>query len=167
MVCLFVGQWLRDFAVLETVVRAVRDATPQARFRLLLPSDAADRWQGRSGVDVVTGLDDATLRRCYQEATLLVMPLRDCTANNAILEAMACGLPIVATDVGGVRDYVDQECALLTPPGDADGMTEAVLALLGDATRRAAMARAARRRAEAFAWPRVAERMLAIYRELS
>jgi glycosyltransferase involved in cell wall biosynthesis len=164
---LFVGQWLRDFATLEAVVRTVQRAAPLTRFRLLLPSDAADRWRGRAGVDVLTGVDDATLRRCYREATLLLMPLRDCTANNAILEAMACGLPIVATDVGGVRDYVDECCALLTAPEDADGMAEAVLALLGDVTRREVMGRAARARSEAFAWPRVADRLLAIYRELA
>jgi glycosyltransferase involved in cell wall biosynthesis len=164
--CLFVGQWLRDFATLEAVVSAVQRAAPQTRFSLLLPSGAADRWRGRPGVDVLTGVDDGMLRRCYQDASLLVMPLRDCTANNAVLEAMACGLPIVVTDVGGVRDYVDERCALLTAPGDAKGMAEAVLALLGDDTRRAAMGRAARARSEVFAWPRVAERMLAIYREL-
>jgi len=167
MTCLFVGQWLRDFTTLEGVIHTVRRAAPRTRFRLLLPADAADRWRGRAGVEVLTGVDDVTLRRCYQETTLLLMPLLDCTANNAIVEAMACGLPIVATDVGGVRDYVDERCALLTPPGDAATMADAVLALLGDSAHREAMGRAARLRAEELAWPCVAERILAIYRELS
>ena len=167
MDCLFVGQWLRDLTTLEGVVRTVQRAAPATRFRLVLPPGAADRWRGRSGVDLLMGVDDATLRSCYQDAALLVMPLRDCTANNALLEAMACGLPIVATDVGGMRDYTDDSCAILTSPGRVDQMSEAVLSLLGDDARRQAMGKAARVRAETFAWPRIADRMAAIYRELA
>jgi glycosyltransferase involved in cell wall biosynthesis len=161
--CLFVGQWLRDFVTLREVVRQVHRAMPQAIFRLVLPPTLAAEWTGQAGVEVLTELNDVALRLCYQEASLLVMPLRDCTANNAVLEAMACGVPIVATEVGGIRDYVDRECARLVPVGRPDVMAEAALDLLGDPVARAAMARAARTRAENFAWPRVSKDIQAVY----
>lgn len=164
--CLFVGQWLRDFATLERVIGLVRDALPATRFRLILPSAKVAAWSGRPGIQAEAGLDDVTLRQAYQEASLLVMPLEDCTANNAILEAMACGLPLVVTDVGGVRDYIGEECARLTPASSPDGMAEAIVELLQEPAAREAMGRAARRRAETFAWPRVASQTAAVYRSL-
>ena len=77
---------------------------------------------------------------------------------------MACGLPTVITDVGAVRDYVDETCALLCPPGSVDAMVEAATQLLSDATLRERLGTAARKRAESFAWEKVGERLLSIYR---
>ena len=164
--CLVVGQWLRDFATLDGVIARVRQRRPDLKFVLVFPADRAAAWQGRPGVEVRSSLDDVALLRSYQEATLLVMPLLDCTANNAILEAMACGVPPVVTDIGGVRDYVDETCARLAAFGDTDGMATAILQLLDDPAGRAAMAGAARLRAEAFAWPRVMEQTLSVYEAL-
>jgi phenylacetate-CoA ligase len=79
---------------------------------------------------------------------------------------MACGLPIVTTDVGGLRSYVDETCARLVPPGDVPAMAQAVLELLGDAAARSAMGRAGRRRTEAFAWPEIARQVIAVYEGL-
>jgi glycosyltransferase involved in cell wall biosynthesis len=164
--CLMVGRWLRDFSTLQTVMDRVRRARAGTRFVLVLPRDLSAEWQGLPGVEVRSELDDLGLLRAYQEAALLVMPLQDCTANNAILEAMACGLPLVVTDIGGVREYVDGSCALLVPPQDADGMARAVVDLLQDVAAREAMGRAARARAETFAWPKIAEQVLEMYTRL-
>jgi glycosyltransferase involved in cell wall biosynthesis len=80
---------------------------------------------------------------------------------------MACGVPIVVTDVGGVRDYVDARCARLVPSEKPTTMAEAILDLLSNPEERAAMGRAARVKAEELAWPRVAERILGVYRGLA
>src|SRR5262249_58554088 len=77
------------------------------------------------------------------------------TANNAILESMACGVPLVVTDVGGVRDYVGADAAALVRRGDARHMVETALALLGDNCERKRMADLARARALQFAWTAV------------
>lgn len=65
--------------------------------------------------------------------------------SNAILEAQACGLPVVATHVGGNPDLVNDECGTLVPARDPDAMAEAIRALLRDPdlrTRMGAFARA-------------------------
>jgi glycosyltransferase involved in cell wall biosynthesis len=111
-----------------------------------------------------SGLSDEQLRELYRRADLLVLPLVDCTANNALLEAMACGVPILTTDLPGVRDYAQPACAQVAPPHDAAAMTDAAQALLADPDRRAAMGAAARRDAETrFAWPVVARQWIELY----
>jgi glycosyltransferase involved in cell wall biosynthesis len=67
----------------------------------------------------------------------------------SLIEAMAAGLPIVATAVGGTPDAVrDGETGLLVPPADSDALAQAVERMLSDRERMLAMGAAARRRAE-------------------
>lgn len=86
---------------------------------------------------------------------------------NALGEAMACGLPCVATRVGGVAELVDRT-ALLVPAADPRALAEAWLGLLrAPASRRQALGRAARRRiAATFSIEAAAERYLALYESL-
>ncbi|MFQ5785166.1 MAG: glycosyltransferase [Alphaproteobacteria bacterium] len=67
--------------------------------------------------------------------------------SNAVLEGMAAGLAMVATDVGGNREaIVDGDCGLLVPPHDPRALGEAIVALAGDAPGRTALGAAARTR---------------------
>lgn len=68
-----------------------------------------------------------------RDADLFVLPSYQEGMPNALLEAMACGLPVVATRIGGVVDVVkDGENGLLVEPGDHVSLAEAVLRILGD-----------------------------------
>ena len=59
-----------------------------------------------------------------------------------VLEALACGVPQIATDVGGTGEAVSPETGVLVPPGDPAALAEALVGLLGDPARREAMAQA-------------------------
>ncbi len=59
-----------------------------------------------------------------------------------LMEAMAAGLPVIASNVGGVGELVREGAGLLLAPGDTAALTRAIAALLGDPERRAAMGRA-------------------------
>jgi glycosyltransferase involved in cell wall biosynthesis len=72
---------------------------------------------------------------------------------NGIIEAMAHGLPVIASEVGGIPDIVSPEMAILVEPGDVRGLAEAMIELATNPARRAAMGRAARARYERFHSP--------------
>ncbi|HEX3752919.1 MAG TPA: glycosyltransferase [Streptosporangiaceae bacterium] len=84
------------------------------------------------------------------------------------LEAMACGVPVVASAVGGLSDtVVDRTTGWLVPPRDPAALAVALRALLADSAQRAAMGAAGRDRVEQwYAWPRVAAQTEAVYQRL-
>ncbi|MDQ3703438.1 MAG: glycosyltransferase family 4 protein [Chloroflexota bacterium] len=118
------------------------------------------RFSGRCELDVVTrdavaplpGVrvhraepNSALLRELYARADLFVLPTRAECFGIATLEAMACGLPVIVGDVGGVRDIVDPEETgwLIEPTGDA--LTRAIEQALADRMKLRGMGHAARR----------------------
>ena len=84
------------------------------------------------------------------------------------LEAMACGVPVIATRAGGVPEVVaDRETGFLAPVGDTEAMGEAALELLSSAGMQQSFSRAARQRAvELFDRDRIVDRYEALYRRL-
>jgi N-acetyl-alpha-D-glucosaminyl L-malate synthase BshA len=82
----------------------------------------------------------------------------------SVLEAMACGLPVVATNSGGVGEVVSESCALQADVGDVEGLAGRVLLLLDDEARARRMGEAGRRRAqELFDVNRIVPRYEALY----
>jgi glycosyltransferase involved in cell wall biosynthesis len=117
-------------------------------------------------VDFSSDLTDSELLRAYQEASCLLMTVEAATANNAILEALACGLPVVAEDVGGIAEYTGYESARLSPKGDGKGLAASVIELSRNSETCRSMSHFARRRAEALAWPEAQRRTEAVYAEV-
>lgn len=86
---------------------------------------------------------------------------------SSILEAWACGVPVVATAAGGIPELVqDGETGLLAPVGDAAALARAVERVLSTPSLRAALVAAATSRLAAFGAGRMAEGVLAVYREV-
>lgn len=85
-----------------------------------------------------------------------------------LLEALACGVPTVATDVGGSGEVVVPETGILVPPADPKAIADAVVSLLRDPGRMAAMSAAARKRhASQFAVERMIAETAAVYDEVA
>jgi glycosyltransferase involved in cell wall biosynthesis len=99
-------------------------------------------------------------------STVVALPSEIEALPTTLIEAAGCGLPVVATDVGGTPEVVTHGVTgLLTPPGDADALARAIVDLLGDEGRRRLMGEAARRMAERrFDMHDWARRMAELYR---
>ena len=104
----------------------------------------------------------------YRAADVFVLSSDFDNSPNVVLEAMASGLPVVATEVGGVPDYLDAPAGgAMTPKGDAAAMAREILALIGDEQRRRTSGAFNRRRAvEQFSWRTSAEQLLAAYKTM-
>jgi glycosyltransferase involved in cell wall biosynthesis len=85
------------------------------------------------------------------------------------LEAMACGVPVVASAVGGMLDTVDDGVTgRLVPPRDPSTLAEAIGSILSQPRLRQSLAEAGRRRVcERYTWDRVADDVTAVYRRLA
>jgi glycosyltransferase involved in cell wall biosynthesis len=105
----------------------------------------------------------------YRRAELLVHPARWEGFGLALLEAMLAAKPVVATRVSAVPEIVaDGKTGLLVPPNDATALADAVLALLGDPARAAAMGQAGLARAKTeFSVEKMARRTAAVYASVS
>jgi len=84
------------------------------------------------------------------------------------LEAMACGTPVVGSNVGGIPEVVlDAQTGLLVPPGDHILLAEALISLLGDPVRASAMGELGRQHVGAeFSWASIAGQTAALYTDL-
>ena len=160
--CVTVGHWLRDW---DSFVGTARALAGSADIAFEVVTDRPTGAEGLRNVTVHQGLDDAALRAVYQQADLLFLPLVNSTANNALLEGIACGLPAVSTDLAAVRAYLPDGEAVLTARGDVRGYAEAILRLRDDAPARREMAGRARARAEILSWRHVARAYEELYAE--
>jgi glycosyltransferase involved in cell wall biosynthesis len=113
-------------------------------------------------------VDRATLHALYARAELFVHAPRYEGSSLVTLEAMAHGRAVVATRAGGIPDkVVDGVTGRLVAPGDVEALSAALGQLAADPARRQEMGRRGRERAATdFAWERIIERVLALYRSL-
>jgi UDP-glucose:(heptosyl)LPS alpha-1,3-glucosyltransferase len=103
-----------------------------------------------------------------READLFVLPTRYDPFGMVVAEAMACGVPVVTSGVAGAAELIEDGVSgkIVADPRDARGFAGAMDEILADESRRAAMGHAARRAVAGLGWERVAERTLAVYREV-
>jgi glycosyltransferase involved in cell wall biosynthesis len=119
-------------------------------------------------VEFLGALPQEAVLGWWQQADLATLTSENEGMPVALMEAAACGVPAVATAVGGIPELIDPGVTgLLATPGDPASLADAFRALLQDPARRAAMSAAARARAqERFSLARQIDRLLALWQEV-
>jgi glycosyltransferase involved in cell wall biosynthesis len=159
---LSVGGYRRDFRCLKAVCASLAQLS-SLEIVIVGPASTANEFAGLPNVRYKSGLSDEELLLEYRTASCFLLCVENSTANNALLEAMACGLPVVGSRVGGIPDYVGPKGGTMISPGDPEGMAEAVKTLYRNRELLAKMGTEARRRAEELDWARIAELTRSVY----
>lgn len=108
-----------------------------------------------------------TVKNMMKKSKLLVLPSLEEAQGVVLLEAMACGTPVVATRVGGIPEIVTPDVGILVPPADSYALSDAILSALLNYKKWQNMSRNARIRIEnSYNWNIISEDILSIYGEL-
>jgi len=174
IVGLFVGRIDPDQKGLHTLVRAVAlvPASPRLQIRLV-----GEDWGGTESLRTLAqrlGVSDrltfvGKVRRTdllceYARAQFFVLPSIFEPFGIVLLEAMAAGLPVIASRVGGIPEIVeDARTGFLIEPGNPGALAEGLRLLSTDESLRKSMARAARERVTNYDWRAIVPRILAVY----
>jgi D-inositol-3-phosphate glycosyltransferase len=182
---LFVGR-LQPLKGLDTLLRAVHLVRQQyPTLQVLIvgggldegdPHEAAELERLRvlaahldltSHLAFIKAQPQETLVQYYTAADVLVLPSHYESFGMVALEAMACGTPVVASQVGGLASTVVHErTGLLAPVGDWQAFARAISRVLASPTLRDMWGHVGVQRAQTYAWPRVVERNVQLYHRL-
>ena len=175
--CLFVARNLEPIYDNATALRTlalVRERHPEATLVIAGSGPLrAELEQLAAGLGIAqavtfTGrVDNAAMAALYRGADVMLNPSLVDNMPNSVLESLACGVPVVSTNVGGVPYLVDDgRTALLVPPGDPAAMAAAVLRLVAEPRLAASLREAGLRQVQQYTWASVRPRLLAVYQHV-
>lgn len=176
------NQW-KDYRMLEAVIQSVAEQLGGSIVFLGLGGGERSEVRGNAELRFVSFQKDPyVIAKYYQAADLYVHAAKVDTFPNTVIEALACGTPVVATAVGGIPEQIksllagresmrvfpaDEATGVLTPSGDVEAMAEAIVLLLKDDGLRQQMGLNAQRDAAArFSLDRQVKAYLEWYQEI-
>jgi glycosyltransferase involved in cell wall biosynthesis len=174
---IYTGQFYRNFDMASRVVCRLSARYPNIIFHFVVPEERKGQARSMPYFQAIanspairwhSGISSGELLGLYQRCHFMLLPLEASGANNAVVEALACGLPIVTTNVGGVGDYGGGSIYPVVPNNDDDGMIAVAERYIGDHAWRHEVSIRARQFAERqLSWPLVARRYLTACEELA
>jgi glycosyltransferase involved in cell wall biosynthesis len=155
-------------ALLAAIKRIPREIRSSMEFILIgdgpLRGDAQAAAAEVQELTLLGTIDHASIAPYYAYANAFVLPSMSEGLPIALLEAMASGLPCIASDVGGIRTQIGSDAVRLVPPGDNEALADAIIQLKQDEQGRLALARTGKNCVTRnFTWDRVVDRLLEVY----
>lgn len=163
---LIVGGHLRDWELISRFLTGVRKAMPNIKAQFVIPSFLEKNIPKAEWIRNTHPVTDEELRAFYQTSSFLFFAPLDCVASNAVVEALACGLPIIAPEVGAIRDYVNNDCGYITKSGNVSEMISAAHELVSNHSLRRRMSLACRQQSLTLDWKVIREQYYDFYRRL-
>lgn len=173
---LYVGSLIKRKGVVYLLEAMSEIAEVYPASRLMVVGDGPERPSlekrvtdlGLTGRVTFAGPQSPTqVRQWMQRAKVFVLPSVEEGLGVVLLEALACGTPIVASRVGGIPDVVTPDVGLLVPPANSDLLVRAIGRLLSNDQEWAEMSKNARTRAEKhYDWHQIAAQFITIYQEI-
>jgi glycosyltransferase involved in cell wall biosynthesis len=175
--CILVARNLEPIYDNATALRAfaiVKKSIPKARLIVAGSGPLRDELENLAGelglasdVTFTGRVANEDMADLYRKAQVMINASLVDNMPNSVLEALASGVPVVSTNVGGVPYIVEHEkTALLVPPRDPQSMASAILDLLNDPAKSAQFREAGVQSIQQYTWPKVRGRLLQVYRNV-
>jgi glycosyltransferase involved in cell wall biosynthesis len=169
---LFVGSFLRNIDMFFKVYDMInKEVANDYEYHIIMPKRNRTHpllQKEHKNVFFHENLSDEELLWYYQTSYLLLMPMDDSGANTAIIQAIACGLPILTTDRGGIRSYGGGEVYPLVTNNDTVGMVELFNKYRSDRAYRDKIAADTRNFALEFLdWRKIAQEHINYYQQIA
>lgn len=168
-----IGHYLRDFDCLVKVFNLIRIQKPKVSLHLIIPSihRTGKELQSLSKLESVyfhENLSDEELLNYYQSSAFMLMPMKDSGANTAIVQAIACGTPLITTNCGGIKSYGGGTIYPVFERENHQDMADYAMELLTKNEVRLKLQQEMRLFAEStLDWPKIAEQHQQFYNELN
>jgi len=171
--CLFVG-WLLPAKGIGELLSVWKELSPAGwHLKLVGPGDATyldslTKDGIAPGIEFIGEVDHGEVLRLMKCSSVFVFPSHTEGFPNAVLEAMACGMSIVATDVGAISEMLEEGAGIVVQPRDTAELRDALARILADSELRDRLSvRAAQRARKVYSLETVYERYVGIWQSLS
>lgn len=158
--------------ILLDAAALVRAANPRVRWQVIGEGPergTLEAQRHRLGLEAVVELSGAgaSAATAFRDATIAVQPSRSEGLGSAVLQALALGIPVIATDAGGLPDAIGQGGGLLVPAESPVELARAVQRLLSDSSERERLGADGRVAAGYFSLEKLVERTVDVYRSIA
>jgi glycosyltransferase involved in cell wall biosynthesis len=164
---IMVGDHMRDWEVWRKFIDECKVQRLPVQIDVVVKRSRWQIFSDCSNIRLHANLPENELIRMYQQADALLVPVLDATANNSVLESLACGTPAISNSVGGIPDYIDDTCGWLFEKGDVSGPVELVKQLCNNPEVAWSRRRSARSKSLMFSWERIVEQLARVYEALT
>lgn len=160
---LSIGIHGRDWKTVADISNQIKKSSKPVNFHVVVPSKYRSKFSENPEINLYSQISEERLIELYRKADLLLIPLRFATANNSLLEALACGTPVISTNIGGIPDYLDSASGWLLPKGDIKPILELINDLADNPHKLISKKIAARNKALQFDWKEIAKDVVGVY----
>jgi glycosyltransferase involved in cell wall biosynthesis len=164
-----VGNWKRDWKLYEDVIQLANSLNMGIQFHLVNRnlSPSLKEHFSNLGVVVHDNIDDQSLKQLIYQSAVMFLPVTEASGNNALLEALALGVPVVMTNVLKETQAIDSRVLSLHEKGNPQDAMKCLKAYLNsDKDTTISISDICRQEAKRFDWPEIANQTMELYKKV-